>query len=648
MALRGPALALLAGLVLVLASAGCGGGGGDSSAAIAEDAAKTAQQGSLKADFTIKGGGAEGTGSGVFNTGADRSGRSTLLLKAANHRSTLDTIVADNVLYMRSRVFAQAGYAGAHDWVKLDLGQLAQQPGPGGTTNRKESQRHIMNLEQRSFEIRKVNTEAREVTGVAVPFDSTVEVGGFKERFERGAISDASETLLFWNHEEVIGKVTRGEETDEGYEVTAVISETVRGNEAYTLLKDGVVKKFSVGFVPVEHRMEEDTVVRTKVNLKEVSLVPFPAYEGASVMSVRSETQQTNNKEDNTMSEDNKYAPESRVADIESRFTDLERKVTVLSSGDNGVGNAPVVENRTGGELLKGLLHGDDMAKRAFTGATTGDTNVQSAWLNRAVRMATENRRVLNMFSKSPHPGSTSVTLPVLSGVTETTTGVQAAEGDDLEYVEVRWSDQTFNNVTVGNYSSLSRQAIELGTPGYLTQVLEFQAQQYAKDTEAQAASALYGATGTATATLSADTFDGWANLVINSASTLASNGSNADAEFMLVSTDVFARMATLDDGGRPLLEVNGDGSNTIGQANIKGLSASLFGLPVVVDPSAAANTCYVLNSNAINVMESAGAPFRLQDENVINLTKDFSVYGYLIVAPVNKLAIVKVDADLA
>ncbi len=126
MALRVPVVALLAGLVLVLA--GCGGGG-DSSSAIVQDAAKTARQGSLKADFTIEGGGAQGSGSGVFNTGADRSGRSTLLLKAANHRSTLDTIVADNVLYMRSRVFAQAGYAGAHDWVKIDLGQLAQQRG---------------------------------------------------------------------------------------------------------------------------------------------------------------------------------------------------------------------------------------------------------------------------------------------------------------------------------------------------------------------------------------------------------------------------------------------------------------------------------------------------------------------------------------
>jgi hypothetical protein len=126
MAARVPAVALLAGLLLALA--GCGGGG-ESSSAIVQDAAKTAQAGSLKADFTIEGGGAEGTGSGVFNTGADRSGRSSLLIKAANHRSTLKTIVTGNVLYMRSRVFAQAGVASAQQWVKLDLGRLAQQRG---------------------------------------------------------------------------------------------------------------------------------------------------------------------------------------------------------------------------------------------------------------------------------------------------------------------------------------------------------------------------------------------------------------------------------------------------------------------------------------------------------------------------------------
>jgi hypothetical protein len=119
--------------VLALALAGCGssGGGGGSASpdTIAQDAARTARAGSLKADFTIAGAGAQGKGSGVFNTGADRSAKSSMQIKAANHVSTLESIVAGNVLYMRSRAFAQAGVSGAKQWVKLDLGRLAQQRG---------------------------------------------------------------------------------------------------------------------------------------------------------------------------------------------------------------------------------------------------------------------------------------------------------------------------------------------------------------------------------------------------------------------------------------------------------------------------------------------------------------------------------------
>jgi hypothetical protein len=113
--------------------AGCGGGGGGSASAtpqtVTSAAAKSAQAGSLKADFTISGAGAKGKGSGTFNTGSDRSGKSKMDLEVNNHKSTLETIVAANVLYLRSQIFAQAGLSGLHQWVKLDLNQLAQQRG---------------------------------------------------------------------------------------------------------------------------------------------------------------------------------------------------------------------------------------------------------------------------------------------------------------------------------------------------------------------------------------------------------------------------------------------------------------------------------------------------------------------------------------
>jgi hypothetical protein len=122
------AVALLAAPVL----AGCGGGGGGGSASpetVTSAAAKSSRAGSLQADFKISSSAAKGSGSGTFNTGGDSSGRSTLNLEVNRRVNAVDTIVTGNVLYLRSRVFAQAGIAGAKDWLSVDLGQLAQQGG---------------------------------------------------------------------------------------------------------------------------------------------------------------------------------------------------------------------------------------------------------------------------------------------------------------------------------------------------------------------------------------------------------------------------------------------------------------------------------------------------------------------------------------
>lgn len=128
----------LAAVALVAAPllAGCGGGGNSSASpeTVSSAAAKSAQAGSVKADFTISGGGANGEGSGTFNTGGDRSGQSTLNLTVNRRVNAVDTITTGKVLYLRSRVFAQAGISGAKDWLKVDLAQLAQQGG-GGLSN---------------------------------------------------------------------------------------------------------------------------------------------------------------------------------------------------------------------------------------------------------------------------------------------------------------------------------------------------------------------------------------------------------------------------------------------------------------------------------------------------------------------------------
>jgi len=119
---------LVSVFVLALALAGCGGGGSSkNSEQIALAADKTSKAGSIEADFTVSGGGVNGHGTGVFNTGENGSGQLTITVNVQGREFKIDTVITGTVLYMRSPAFQQL--TGGKQWVKLDLGKIAAQRG---------------------------------------------------------------------------------------------------------------------------------------------------------------------------------------------------------------------------------------------------------------------------------------------------------------------------------------------------------------------------------------------------------------------------------------------------------------------------------------------------------------------------------------
>lgn len=511
-----------------------------------------------------------------------------------------------------------------------------------------------MNLETRSFEIREFNEDERTVTGIAVPYDTPTSVGNYTEQFARGAIESIDGVKLFWNHSEVIGKVIAGRETAEGYEVTARISDTTLGRDTYTYLRDEVIDKFSVGFIPVEQRTEDDgTVTRTRVDLREVSLVPFPAYATATVSEVRAESNNaTTNQTKEELSEDSSKQNMSEVtkyddSEIRSKIEVVERELAVVR--ENGVNNsAPATAFRSAGEFVKALADNDSKAQseiRAFTGATLADSHTSNDWKNDLLVIVDKGRPLVNIFDRGPLAAQgNSVEYPKVAS-TSGDVAVQANEGDDLAYLEVGITTATAPVKTYGGYSSLSRQAIERSDVSYLDAVLKYQAASYAKVTNAAVGTALAAATpqtGTSFG-LGASTGAQFIGAVVDGVQKIEDNGLGAQADFVLVSTDVYARLAGLvDSANRPLFDINGDGANTLGNINVRGIAGSLAGLAVVPVATLPARTLYVASSSAITVWENAGAPIRLADENIINLTKDFALYGYLAVGVKNPNGLVK------
>jgi hypothetical protein len=87
---------------------------------------KTSQAGSVRADFTISSsGGVSGSGSGVFNSGKDRSGQLTMNVTADGRQVPIDTVIVGNTIYVRSPLISQR-LPGGKQWVKVDLQQAAK------------------------------------------------------------------------------------------------------------------------------------------------------------------------------------------------------------------------------------------------------------------------------------------------------------------------------------------------------------------------------------------------------------------------------------------------------------------------------------------------------------------------------------------
>jgi Escherichia/Staphylococcus phage prohead protease len=152
--------------------------------------------------------------------------------------------------------------------------------------------------------------DGRTLVGLAVPFGTELDVvdwwDEYTECFEKGAfaktIRDRSRPVpLLFHHQHRslgIGRAVNLEETDAGLEAAFHLTEGVQlADEVLALVKDEAISGLSIGFEPVQQRetkgpartppSDRDLVVRTEVNLREVSICNFPAYTDAGVTDVR-------------------------------------------------------------------------------------------------------------------------------------------------------------------------------------------------------------------------------------------------------------------------------------------------------------------------------------------------------------------------
>lgn len=489
-------------------------------------------------------------------------------------------------------------------------------------------------LLKREFTARLDTKADRIISGIGVPFGETIDIGGYKERIAPGAVMDRDNIMLFYGHSDPIGKVLEHNNDDDGWRFAARISETTLGNDVYTLAKDEVLTKFSIGFIPIEDKEDEDgTIVRTQIDVREVSIVPLPAYEGASVEQVREAQAPT--KEDR-MNDD--------LIEVRDQVDALERKFATLTV----IEPAPVADNRSAGEVWQAIARGDaetinsyeNMLSRAYTGGTSADAIVKPGWVGDLTRIFDASSGVLaDVFSTGTLPSQgNSIEFARLTSNT-VDVAEQVAEGDDLTSGKVVIDTDTAPVKTYGGLAELTRQSIERANVGVLNTTLEALATAagarkkavlrtaYNTLVTAREGIAANGGVVVLGAVLGSATAGNWEDALIDAALKFETQGLEIDA--LIVSGSVFKKLRSLTVAGERVFQVANN--NASGKMNLKGLSGDFAGLPVRLDSGQAGDKAVFVNGRAIRQYDSALVS--LTDDNIVNLSKTYGVYKYGAVA---------------
>lgn len=485
-------------------------------------------------------------------------------------------------------------------------------------------------LEIRSDE----NGDGTLLEGVAVPFNQRYDLfAGYAEVIDPDCDFGGRTVKISRDHGELIGKVIDITRNDTGLMIRAKLSDTQLARETVQLVRDGVCDSFSIGFKPVENRIVESDdgvteVHRRKVDLIEVAVTGTPAYPSATITSQRTINQPNESEEPMT-------------DELAKRFDKLETETrnAIASLKTNIPEPSPLLGGqwRSMGDYLHALSDGSEEAARfqdeTRDAITSPDINNQTQWVADQIRLVQSRRSVANLFVHSALPATGLKVEYLTLGTNTMKVAQQANETGTLATGKITLSSQAATVATYGGYTTLSQQVIDRSTTPALDTALRALTLAYSNAIEDAARAYLKTAiTGADTnkvetpAAPAAMTADQWIEAIIEAAEAVDSRGASLGS--LVVGKDVFTAMAKLTRSGNALMDVSGKGSDTLGSLDLSGVTADLFRVPVRMMPAAAANTAVFLDPQALTLWESGG-PFQLQQQNIKNLTGDYSVYGY-------------------
>jgi HK97 family phage prohead protease len=141
-------------------------------------------------------------------------------------------------------------------------------------------------MEKKTFDFNIQKAEKNTFEGYASTFGNVDRDGDI---VEKGAFQSSlkNHVLVLYQHQEPIGKAIEMKEDDHGLYVKAKISDTERGKEVMTLIKDGVISRLSIGFDIKDFEYTPEGRILKDVDLLEFSAVAFPANPLAAITNAK-------------------------------------------------------------------------------------------------------------------------------------------------------------------------------------------------------------------------------------------------------------------------------------------------------------------------------------------------------------------------
>ena len=478
----------------------------------------------------------------------------------------------------------------------------------------------------------------RTITGVAVPWDTPATVSsGEAVMFRKGAFDvNAKAPKLLEGHDmtQLRGVVTELVEAEEGLLFTAKFANTRASDEAIELVKAGAYDSVSVGAIPVKFKYDKNgTMIVSKANLVEISLVAMPAFPDAVITEIAASQPDEESEEE---------VVEPQPLDISEEETMSTDTPTVEASAEI-VPTTPLfaaarreVKLPTAAEYISAAIIGGDQwramseaVRAAAPDIVTSDTPglLPTPIVAPVYNNFIGRRPVVDAIGVKAMPAGGKVFIrPEVT--THTSIGASIGEQSPTGGTLVVFNNQVTKQI-FGGYVNISEFDIDTTSPEILQVVLDDMGRIYANATDNYAADQLVAGVSVTQAFALADVAkpEVWAAEIAEASATILSSSNGNLPTHLFVSPDRWRNLIGLSDtANRPLFPQVGP-MNAQGNLSPAQYGGNAFGLQVVVDRNFASGVAIVGDASGYELYEQQKGTMSIESPSTLSRT--IALRGY-------------------